>query len=134
MQRQIVPIVPSLKRLKHKNRLRAEKSSFETIPSPKSIAVYREIKAIPLIRVNINNNIQEKQRLALKGYKYFSNLTASGENTENKLENIKKSKSLKLIKKFEFDAYLCKNSCIKPLSKIFKNLGMTTNLTLIFRR
>ena len=45
MQRQIVPVVPSLKRLKHKLKSNVIKS-FERIPSPKPITVHREIKAM----------------------------------------------------------------------------------------
>ncbi len=44
-----------------------------------------------------------RQRLAISGYKNFSKLSACGEDTPLTLENLRKSYSMRYIRKFEFD-------------------------------
>jgi len=56
-----------------------------------------------MIYRKIQNDKKMRQRLAISGYKNFSKLSACGEDTPLTLENLRKSYSMRYIRKFEFD-------------------------------
>lgn len=56
-----------------------------------------------MIYRKIQNNKTMRRRIAVQGNKYFSKLSACGEDTGMVLKNIVRCRSLKYIRKFEFD-------------------------------
>ena len=57
----------------------------------------------PVIYKKVQNDKRMRARLLISGYKYFGKLSACGEDTNLTLGNILRSRSVKSIRKFEFD-------------------------------
>ncbi len=91
-----------------------EESSASVIPQPKhskpvSLYVIGQNKLQPyhfnrpLLRVKPKDIYNQRRRLAVYGYKYFSKLAATGEKAPAVLKALKKFPSVKYVKQFEFD-------------------------------
>jgi len=92
------------------------------------------LNPIPIVRRSLPNNSKIRKRLAIYGYKYFSKFGACGPDTSLILKNATKSRTLKYINSFEFDPYLCDESCIKELRESFRRLKYVKKFNLIIRR
>jgi len=64
-----------------------------------------KIEAIPLLYKKIASQDDPRTvfRASVKGYKYISRMIASGEQTVSTLNTIKQIRSLKLVRKIDFD-------------------------------
>jgi len=100
-----------------------------TCSSPRSI-----ISPIPMIHRKIQNDKRMRERLVVTGYKHFSKVSASGEDTEKTLRNIIRASSLKYIRNLEFDPYLCEKSYMKPFCRAIKKFNNLQGLNLVIRR
>lgn len=57
----------------------------------------------PMIYRKVQNNKAMRRKIVIHGNKYFSKLSACGEDTALTLGNIARCRSMKYIRKFEFD-------------------------------
>jgi len=92
------------------------------------------IHPIPIIRRSLPNSSELRTRLKVYGYKNFSKISAAGPDTLQVLKDLKKSASLKMTSKFEFDPYLSDFPCLSELSLVLKKLKNIKHLILIIRR
>jgi hypothetical protein len=83
------------------------------------------IKPMPIISKKVGNEGDPKliNKIAIKEYKYVSQVAASGEYTHKILNKIKKTSCLKLVRKIDFDPYFCNKSGIKELSEALNRFG-----------
>jgi len=92
------------------------------------------IKPLPLLRTKLTKRLDLNKKLNIHGYKHFSQVAATGEQSVLLLDDIKRSTCLKFISDFEFDPYLCDVSGLQSLSQVLKKLKLTKKLNIIIRR
>jgi len=93
-----------------------------------------KIKPQPLISRNIPNSKESQAKLIVHGHKHFSKFAAAGPNTFKILNDLRRSPYVKSIRYFEFDPYLCDDSLLSSLSKVYKQVRQITKVNLIVRR
>ncbi len=101
----------SLKLVKYSDSFASPASTQEDL-----IHYKQKIQSIPILHTKLQNNQNLKRKFLVHGHKYHANLSASRTETSKVLQGIRKSRSLKFVRNFEFDPYLCDESHINPLS------------------
>jgi len=112
-----------------KGKLQSNNKTF--LSGDKSFA---KISSLPLYRDNVENCLQAQKKVVLHGYKYFSKVSAVGENTISTLKSISKASRSTFIYRFHFDPYFCKSSCLMDLCKAFRKMKGIKDLNIAFRR
>jgi len=94
------------------------------------------IKPILLLnKIEYKGDPQMICRLSVKGYKYISKMSTSGEFTVEILKKISKVSCIKQIRSLDFDPYLCITSGLKSLSRVLMKMNkLISRLYLVFRR
>jgi len=114
------------------------KIKFNQIPnSPSSKKIQptlHKLSPLPVFRKHLPNCSSSRERLSIKGHKFFGKVSAAGPQTLKILQGIKKSHSIKSIKKFEFDPYLCDQSYLNHLKRICHKIQKIKRLNLVIRR
>jgi len=98
---------------------------------------HQKIKSITIVYKKIEYDGDPKRicRISVKGCKYVSRVIASGEFTIEILDKIRKSSAVKMIRRVDFDPYLCETSGLKSLYQVLKKFkGLLSCLNLTFRR
>jgi len=80
------------------------------------------------------NSSRLRQRIQIDGDKFFAKLPAAGPETSKIIHGIRRSRSVKWIKKLEFDPYLCDHSHLNDLRKICYKIRDISGLNLVIRR
>jgi len=96
-----------------------------------------KIKSIPLVykKIEYNGSLKQICNLPLKGYKCISRVSASGEYTIEILNKIMQTSNLKLVRRLDFDPYLCEVSGLEHLYKaLMKFKRFLLHLNISFRR
>jgi len=89
---------------------------------------------IPIFRKDILNSCKLKERFQIKGHKLFAKLSISGPETKRILKDVEKSKTIKFVKSFEFDPYLCEHSYITDLRRVCHKIKRAKRINLTIRR
>jgi len=92
------------------------------------------MKPLPLVRTKLTKRLELNKKLNVHGYKHFSQVSATGEQSVLFLNDIKRSICLKSVSYFEYDPYLCDISGLQNLSHVLKKLKLTKKLNLVVRR
>jgi len=93
-----------------------------------------KIPSLPIFRKNLLNSSRLRQRIQIDGDKFFAKLPAAGPETSKIIHVIRRSRSVKWVKKFEFDPYLCDHSHLNDLRKICYKLRDIPWLNFVIRR
>jgi len=96
--------------------------------------IFRKLPPLPLFRKDPLNSCKTRKRFRLEGHKYFAKLSASGPETAKILKSIKKPISIKFLRSFEFDPYLCDKSHINDLRKICPRIKEARRTNFVIRR
>jgi len=118
-----------LKQVKYSEPLASPASTQEELTPWK-----QKVHPIPILHSKLQSNQNLKKKFVIHGHKYHSKVSASGIETPQILQGIKKSRCLKSVRSFEFDPYLCDESHIDLLSKALTKLKLTKRFDLIIRR
>jgi len=93
-----------------------------------------KIPSLPIFRKNLLNSSRLRQRIQIDGDKFFAKFPAAGPETSKIIHGIRRSRSVKWIRKFEFDPYLCERSHLNDLRKIGYKIRDIQKLNLVIRR
>jgi len=93
-----------------------------------------KIQPISIIRKSLPNSPKIRAKLGVNAYKNFSKVSASGPHSLQILQKIKKSSNSKIAYTFEFDPYLCDESCLTELVTVLKKIKTIKKLSLTIRR
>jgi len=97
--------------------------------------VKSKIIPLPLIRTKFKETSKLDKKLTVHGCKYFQKVAALGQDTPKILEHIRKLSNLKYVRSFEFDPYLCEESCLNYLERVLDRIkGRTKDINIFIRR
>jgi len=116
-------------------RLKIKSDQIANSPSLKKVqSTLHKLPPLPVFRKHLPNCSSSREKLSIKGYKFFGKVSAAGPETLKILQGLKKSHCIKSIRNFEFDPYLCDQSYLNHLKRISGKILKINRLNLVVRR